>query len=301
MKQRTLKANVSTKLADLCEQIRTASTAELKAGSHNKLVEQAILLASQEDNYCAVQQVAFALFPGRQYMYSQHHRLLELMLIAAAREAVLGELNKNGLTLSHKSLMAVLQSAWQEWQEKFSLQDQDDHEAKPQPYNGIYKTGDDEQLITVTCGGGHFYIQLFLDGKSKGYALDHYKGTFPGYGVYVCPGANNPMVGRAPAYAVRGASRSCDIPVIMTAQIPVKYLVATPNSTYECGLPAEHVDKLQNISMKPNSYDCFSLKDCVGEIEIIFDETLNVYDDEIREELQSVYLFALPPLKGLHF
>lgn len=300
MKVQTTENSEPKKLTDICETIRTASTEKLKVGDHNDLVKNAILLASQENSYRAVQQIALALFASRKYRLSQHHRLLEVVLIAAAREATASELSNNDLNLSQEALIAVLQNAWQEWKKGYKLDDKT-YEAQPQPYNGILCDENPEKLITITHAGGLSHIQLFLKGKSKGYALDHYKGKFPGYGITVCPGKHNKMKARAYAYAIRAASKCCDVPAVMTAQIQVKYLVATPNSSYECGLRKEHVDKLQNIEVKEYSYDEFKLQDCVGEIEYIFDETLEAYNDKFQEELEAVRQFALPPLNPSNF
>jgi hypothetical protein len=274
----------------ICTEILKTPVEKLKSGECNELIETAIQCAAGANHYDIVRKVAFALFSGRKSMFSQHQRLLNYVLIAASREEALSELTNQGLSLSHKSLVSVLRQAWNDWkkEERHITQDL---VAKPRIYEGIYNDGDVDKLITVTYGGGYEYLNAFLKKVAKGYALDHYKGEFPGYGIYVCPGGKNPMANRSYAYALRASCNSFDVPVVLKAEVAIKYLVATPNSSYECGLPTEHVDKLQIISMTKYPYEKFNLKECFGELEMVFNEIFDEYADEVKQELLSVYDF----------
>jgi hypothetical protein len=83
-------------------------------------------------------------------------------------------------------------------------------------------------------GGGHRHIQAFLEGKSKGYALENdYR---KGIQVHAQnPGGINPQedqLGRTNRYANRAASHYFDSPAMLQGSIKAKHLL-NANNAYE--------------------------------------------------------------------
>jgi hypothetical protein len=107
---------------------------------------------------------------------------------------------------------------------------------------------DPEEYINISHGGGIRYLKKFMRGKSKGYELERRAGK----GIQVTPhekDISDSITSRGPDYASRASARHFDDPVLMTAKIKRKHLMAA-NNKYEAGLTADKIKKLKDIKIK---------------------------------------------------
>ncbi len=107
---------------------------------------------------------------------------------------------------------------------------------------------DPEEYVEISHGGGVRYLKSFMRGKSSGYDLERHAGK----GIQVTPHEkelDSNIKSRGSAYASRAAARHFDDPVLMTAKIKRKHLLAA-NNKYEAGLTADKIKKLKDIKIK---------------------------------------------------
>jgi len=235
-------------LSKLIPEIRAASIEDIRAGKFDDHIRQAIEYAITINYAHNFRALAFALYAGRQRpSMTINLQLLTLFMVGL----------NCGVHICKISFQFILQNAWKDIKEKYTRPEVMQSEPTPVTF-GRYTDPDQnsdnpEAYCTVNFGGGHGFIQEFLAGKNKGYALDCIANKFPGYGIYVTPIRSGYQY-RAYNYALRAATLCCDIPAVITAKISQKYLVKTPNSSYEIGVPAEHYDKLFDVQMTKLSF-----------------------------------------------
>lgn len=106
-----------------------------------------------------------------------------------------------------------------------------------------YRTSDSDEMVTISHGGGYFYIQAFLSGKKKGYWIT------PKYdrGILV---HINPGKSASKNYASRIDRRiNLDVPACLLAEIPRKYLI-DPDRYDEYMLTSDSIKHLQNVRIQ---------------------------------------------------
>lgn len=97
------------------------------------------------------------------------------------------------------------------------------------------ETGDPEQKISISHGGGSRYLTAFLNGENRGY-------TSEAEGIFVSINSQS----RDFEYARRTPLWRFDTPAILTAQIAAKYLyIVNHNGDYEAVIKPEDADKIE--------------------------------------------------------
>jgi hypothetical protein len=99
--------------------------------------------------------------------------------------------------------------------------------------------------IYISHGGGLYFLLDFLRGKNDGYSAE-----IPVKGIWVTP-KFAPEVSKEDAYyALQTPPSHFDVPAVLTAEIPARFLRELPNGR-EALLQKDGVKWLKNITITP--------------------------------------------------